>query len=627
MIGSFTRPFGTSASVDDRRHSYHLTSAEGPATLTCSATQLPEARGRVVGGLQRSKWVEMKDRCSTIGDSRGTSLSDSIDLVCEGNRKTAPKMPTPLSSRAASFTSSTRHCPPSDPLTRRRHHQELRTGDYAFRACLLEALRKQPKTRTEEDLLMLKSWAENLCYRDAEVQRMVDPLALCKAMKFQATSIDEIVITQGEEGDAFFAVFEGAASVYVSYDAEQPTAQNKVLSHARIRRVRRHERGEYTPDVARRAPASQQRRASASVSDLVTTSRNGTLNPCCGADTLTEPRRTRRSSTFSTTVTMTRGAQRRKSSITHLASLLTADAPAKKSAEKSPVEAEGGSILDTIKRVYTYREHDSFGDLALLFGAPRSASVVAEKNTILVRVDRSDYNAVIRQAHLDAVRQRAQFLSIIPSLAQHNLAHLGKVASYMKCETYATGATVLTGEQLVNEDILIVQEGDVEVRRRINCGVPALRLLTFGLGTCLGALRMEAGVSRLLLPSLIAARGGCKILRLKRDEFRFRAGKEAVARMQLDEASAWLSRLQAPGLLRRLVVTPKFVRPQRPSSSTSWAALPVPVMTDTRVLRRPASTPSLYRSSKKSSEDELTEADLINWLNMSIANVVTETHD
>ena len=41
---------------------------------------------------------------------------------------------------------------------------------------------------------------------DAEVERKIDGLALCKSMRYQKTAKDEIIISQGEEGDAFYAI-------------------------------------------------------------------------------------------------------------------------------------------------------------------------------------------------------------------------------------------------------------------------------------------------------------------------------------------------------------------------------------------------------------------------------------
>ena len=38
----------------------------------------------------------------------------------------------------------------------------------------------------------------------------------------------------------------------------------------------------------------------------------------------------------------------------------------------------------------------SFGEIALIFSAPRTASVVAERNTTLVRIDREGYDHVLR---------------------------------------------------------------------------------------------------------------------------------------------------------------------------------------------------------------------------------------
>ena len=45
-----------------------------------------------------------------------------------------------------------------------------------------------------------------------------------------------------------------------------------------------------------------------------------------------------------------------------------------------------------------YHPGESFGELALLYNAPRSASIVAEKESMLWSLDRMTFNYILKQA-------------------------------------------------------------------------------------------------------------------------------------------------------------------------------------------------------------------------------------
>jgi CRP-like cAMP-binding protein len=494
----------------------------------------------------------------------------------------------------------------------------------------LEVLRRPTEERSNEDLSLLGEWASKIIFRDKEVQRLIDPLMLCKAMRYQTTKADEIIISQGEEGDAFYAIFSGAASVYVAFDVEDEANTLDPLStqnassavswspslvrtvDARLRRLRRQEKGEVvTPEPAPRmrrnclagAPPGEgtapepalRRRSVAFDGNNETMAHAGESEPTGGgAPQLTQRR-------FSTGSSSRRGVPirqllKRRASQGNGLIRSSSEAPMGRcksrghsnldSITESMVVAHSAQTLqgtnDTgattsykgLKKVFTYRDYDSFGDLALLLGAPRSASVVAEPDTILVRVERAEYNAVVRAAALDAVRQRASFLATLPALGGLHFQQLVKISGYIKREELAAGSAVFA-EGHANEDVVIIQEGEAEVRRRISHGTGS-RLLTLGVGMCVGALAMDASAHRALLPSLVASHHtGCVVLRLNRREFEFRTGRRVVAQMGAHEATAWLNRLDAPGPLRRLMSATTSTSSLEPCSpSRSGARLP-----------------------------------------------------
>ena len=54
----------------------------------------------------------------------------------------------------------------------------------------------------------------------------------------------------------------------------------------------------------------------------------------------------------------------------------------------------------------TYQPGEAFGELALLYNAPRAASIVAKTDSILYALDRECFNNIVRGA---AIKKREQY--------------------------------------------------------------------------------------------------------------------------------------------------------------------------------------------------------------------------
>ena len=89
-------------------------------------------------------------------------------------------------------------------------------------------MQKAPASRTVDDLVFLSGWAKQIQFRDEEVKKHVRFDLLCQVMRLQPTECDQLVCQQGDEGDAFYVVFEGAVSVYVEYGESEGDIQSEI---------------------------------------------------------------------------------------------------------------------------------------------------------------------------------------------------------------------------------------------------------------------------------------------------------------------------------------------------------------------------------------------------------------
>jgi cAMP-dependent protein kinase regulator len=65
----------------------------------------------------------------------------------------------------------------------------------------------------------------------------------------------------------------------------------------------------------------------------------------------------------------------------------------------------------------TYKPGESFGELALLYNAPRAANITAKTDAILFSLDRATFNAIVKDAASKKRERYENFLKQVELLA------------------------------------------------------------------------------------------------------------------------------------------------------------------------------------------------------------------
>ena len=363
-----------------------------------------------------------------------------------------------------------------------------------------------PHERTTADLGILQRWTSGIRFRDAEVNRLVDRTELCRVLLLHRCDCGEVIMTQGERGDSFYVVLEGSVTVYL---ADETTLAKKKRADAAALKPTKSDTRDATIGLSRTTPGSAvDERTQAEFRMLVATLR------ATEAETLGGP-------------------------------------PAD---EKAVFAAKCSQWSMT--RVVSIRESECFGDLALIFDLPRSATIVAEENTLLARIDRADFERCVKGAALNAIQHRAFFLSGLPAFSSFHVNQLVSFSSFFNRVTFAPGETLFDnvrgGSSSSEGYIYIVESGDASVQARSDAAGGYIQsILTLGVGSVVGALILPAanGVGKALLPRAVATTM-CAVLKLERAELEQQTGRNALAKMAVHEANAWLARLEVPGPLR-----------------------------------------------------------------------------
>jgi cAMP-dependent protein kinase regulator len=96
------------------------------------------------------------------------------------------------------------------------------------------------------------------------------------------------------------------------------------------------------------------------------------------------------------------------------------------------------------KAVFTYTDMGQyFGDLALLYNAPRSATVIATQPSILWCIDRTTFNCLVKDAVQKAKERRLQFLQSVEILQTLTLDEIAKIGDSLRERSYGSGVHVI----------------------------------------------------------------------------------------------------------------------------------------------------------------------------------------
>lgn len=117
------------------------------------------------------------------------------------------------------------------------------------------------------------------------------------------------------------------------------------------------------------------------------------------------------------------------------------------------------------KKVFQYDNKGNFGELALMYNAPRSATVTAVTSGNLWALDRETFRRIVVKAQAKKRRQYEQFLAKVELLSTLNEEEISKIADAIEPKKYNDGEVVINQGD-APDYFYIVCEGKVDIRRR-----------------------------------------------------------------------------------------------------------------------------------------------------------------
>ncbi|SCV72152.1 BQ2448_4846 [Microbotryum intermedium] len=117
------------------------------------------------------------------------------------------------------------------------------------------------------------------------------------------------------------------------------------------------------------------------------------------------------------------------------------------------------------KKVASYGPGGAFGELALMYNAPRAASVVATSDAVVWALDRVTFRSILMEHTSRKRKMYESFLAEVPILLSLNPKERAKIVDALEAKVYEEGEPVVV-EGEVGKNFYIIESGKAEVTKR-----------------------------------------------------------------------------------------------------------------------------------------------------------------
>jgi len=156
----------------------------------------------------------------------------------------------------------------------------------------------------------------------------------------------------------------------------------------------------------------------------------------------------------------------------------------------------------TEKVVKVCGPNDVFGELALLYNAPRAASVESKTTSIVWQLDRQTFNYIVKETAQNKRARYDTFLQKVPLLSDMDSYERSQLADALRVQTVADGATIVTQGEMGNTFYIIEEGAAVAMKDGVN-------VMNYTVGDYFGELALIKNQAR---AATVLAQGATKLL-------------------------------------------------------------------------------------------------------------------
>ena len=123
-------------------------------------------------------------------------------------------------------------------------------------------------------------------------------------------------------------------------------------------------------------------------------------------------------------------------------------------------------IVNVEKNIGELRDGEIFGELALLYNIPRTASVIALTDTSLIKIDKMPFTKYLKNVFEGQLQDQIEFLQICPIFHKMPKELLIKLGIRSVIKKFATGQIILKNDTK-SDSIFVIRRGTVKVIKEI----------------------------------------------------------------------------------------------------------------------------------------------------------------
>ena len=124
------------------------------------------------------------------------------------------------------------------------------------------------------------------------------------------------------------------------------------------------------------------------------------------------------------------------------------------------------NVITVDKNIGVLKAGQTFGELSLLYGTPRAASIVSVTNSALIKIDKEPFDKYVKNIFENQLQDQIEFLKICPIFNKIDQDLLIKLGIRTEVKKYSTGQIILKPD-LKYEQIYIIRRGTIKVTKKI----------------------------------------------------------------------------------------------------------------------------------------------------------------
>lgn len=168
------------------------------------------------------------------------------------------------------------------------------------------------------------------------------------------------------------------------------------------------------------------------------------------------------------------------------------------------------------KKVKEYGPGEAFGELALLYNAPRAATIKAQTHSVLYSLDRDTFNVIVKDSAAKKREHFEQSLKNVKVLESISAYERSQISDAIKEEHFKKGHTIIQQGD-VGDTFYMISEGEAVAKKVFEDGGEEKEVMQYKAGDYFGELALLRNEPR---AASVVAKTDLVVMRLERNSFK-----------------------------------------------------------------------------------------------------------